>query len=152
MRWLMVAMSLCILSVEAGERARPKSDTSRDRTEVTERPGAGFSIQGTPGAQHRGMAPSDPAVDAYWSDGCRREREFGYTTSPNCHHPAYTGDGYGPRRGPPWGPWGDGGGWSGPGWGPDTVIINRGGTVIVPRGGVEQPIQRGGALGGYRRR
>lgn len=153
MRWFMMALSLWVLAVQAGERTRPQISTSRAQPEVSERPGQGLSIQGAPGADHRGIESADPAVRAYWSDGCRREREFGYTTSPNCHHPAYTGGGhvYGPRLGP------RGGGWPGARWGrgpnghPDTVIINRGGTVIVPRGGAEQPIHRGGALRGYRR-
>lgn len=151
MRWLMIALSLWVLAAQAGERNRPQMSTSRAQPEVSEPPGQERpAIQGSsPG--HLGPESADPAVRAYWSDGCRREREFGYTTSPNCHHPAYTG-GYG--FGPPPGPRGHGGAWPGAGWGrgPDTVIINRGGTVIVPHGGVEQPIYRGGALRSHPRR
>ncbi|MGE5155106.1 MAG: hypothetical protein ACM3ST_13960 [Bdellovibrio bacteriovorus] len=100
---------------EAGEPSQARGERSRSYS----------TIQGPPAV----VEPRDPAYRQYWSDGCRREREFGYTASPNCQLPAYSG-------------WGRGS---------DTVIINRGGTVLVPQGGYQAPPRQGGSLGGWRR-
>ncbi len=117
-------MSLALLA-QAGDPSQSRSERSRSYS----------AIQGPPAA----AAPRDSASRQYWSDGCRREREFGYTVSPNCQHPAYSGWGYGPDRG------------GHRGRGPDTVIINQGGTVVVPPGGYQAPPRQGGSLGGWRR-
>lgn len=88
----------------------------------------------------------DPAVEQYWSDACRRERDFGMTTSPNCHHPAYTGGGYGygpgrPPRHPghdwPGHGWGRGGDWGGGTW-------DRRGGWDGPREHLPEPPRTGG--------
>ena len=94
--WILL-MSLALVA-QAGEPSQSRSERSRSYS----------TIQGPPAAAE----PRDPAYRQYWSDGCRRERDFGYTASANCQHPAYSGWG----RDPDWG--------SRRGRGPDTVIIN----------------------------
>lgn len=117
-------MGLALLA-QAGDPSQ--SGTDRSRSDST--------IQGPPAPAE----PRDPAYRQYWSDGCQREREFAYTASPNCQHPAYSGWGPGPDRG------------GRRGRGPDTVIINQGGTLAVPQGGYQAPSRQGGSLGGWRR-
>lgn len=125
-RLLWIPLMTAAFLAEAGEPPQPRGERSRSYS----------SIQGPPAV----APPRDPAYRQYWSDGCRREREFGYTASPNCQHPAYSGWGQGSHRGGHRGR-----------HGPDTVIINRGGTVIVPRGGHQAPPRQGGSLGGWQR-
>jgi len=124
-RSLWIPLMSLALAAQAGEPPQSRSERSRSYS----------TIQGPPAAAE----PRDPAYRQFWSDGCRREREFGYTSSPNCQHPAYSGWGYGPdsvgRRGR----------------GRDTVIINQGGTIILPQGGYQEPPRQGGSLGGWRR-
>jgi hypothetical protein len=124
--WLLwIPLMSLALVVQAGKPSPSWDERSRDDS----------AIQGPPAAAE----PRDPAYRQYWSDGCRRERAFGYTSSPDCQHPAYSGWGYGPDLGSRWGR------------GPDTVIINRGGTIIVPQGGYQAAPRQGGSLGGWRR-
>lgn len=119
----MLLISATVSSLQAGERSRPSGDTSRGRIGAS-----------APAPQH-----PDPAVEQYWSDRCVREREFGYTSSANCRHPAYNGSGYGYGYGPGYGyGYGSGDGYGyGYGYGGDrgTVVINRGGTVVIQRPG-----------------
>lgn len=145
MRLLLICLLLISsVSVSAGsERTHGRGDTSR-----------GHSSFGSPSAAPE---PRDPAVRQYWSDQCRQERDFGMIQSPNCRHPAYIGDGRG------WG--GDPGFGFGPGFrtAPETVIINRGGTVVLPQGGGgrwsgrddwrggNRPSNSGGSLSGWGR-
>lgn len=118
-------MSIVCVALAGQSSSPPTPDRSRPYA----------AIQGPPASPE----PRDPAYRQYWSDGCRREREFGYTQSPNCQHPAYSGRGsdrdWGRRRP----------------HGPPTVIINRGGTVVVPQGGHRAPSHRSGSMGGWGR-
>lgn len=132
---LLLLISAVFSSLQAGERTRPSGDSSRGRIGAS-----------APAPQH-----PDPAVNQYWSDRCVREREFGYTSSANCRHPAYNGSGYGfgPGYGYGYGSGGD----------PGTVIINRGGTVVIERPGHNRPDRpdrderppRRGSIGGWGR-
>lgn len=135
MRLFIIPLVLLPVCANAGERTPARGDSARTRS----------SIQGP------GVAPEplDPAYRQYWSDQCRRERDFGFTQSPDCRHPAYVGDQYGYGPGP-------GSGYGGrhvPGYppAPDIVIINRGGTVVLSPPGRNEPPRRGGSMGGWSR-
>jgi hypothetical protein len=58
-----------------------------------ERSSGGFSnIQGGPPPA---VQPRNPADAQYWSDACKKERDYGMTQSANCRNPAYSGGGRG---------------------------------------------------------
>lgn len=133
-RWVLIVTFACSMGIQAGDRTPGRGDSARTPS----------NIQGPVAAPE----PIDPASQRYWSDKCRRERESILSGSPDCRHPAYMGNS---------GVYGGGYGYPTPYYpgyrpAPETVIINRGDTVVLPPREDEQQPRRGGSLGTWRAR
>lgn len=124
---------------QADERSPGSSDTSRRGSQEHRHPTdkRGGLSAGIPDRTLQEQV--DPAIRQFWTDRCVDQRAASQSHTRDCDNPAYSGGGYG---------WGDP--YSYPGYRPsypggNTVIINRGGTVVMPpqyRGGT--PPARGG--------
>jgi len=123
----LLSMFALIFQVQAGERSAGSSDTSRRTSSGHRHPTEEQRHFSGGSADATLQEQVDPAVRQFWSDRCVNQRASGRSHSGDCNHPAYSGAGYGwvdPYRYPEYRPVYPGA---------NTVIINRGGTVVVPQ-------------------
>ena len=136
----LLSMLALIVQLQAGERSSGSSDTSR-RTSS----GHGHATDDQRYLSGGRADPTlqeqvDPAVRQFWSDKCVNQRASGRSHSMDCDHPAYSGGGYGwvdPYRYPRYRPSYPGG---------NTLIINRGGTIVMPQQYGGRPPTGGGLV------